>query len=92
MDARRRWLRRGEQVEFEVGMMSHSPHGAADSPQATKVVGVGPDGTAPAPLLCQQMKGFGLKIEKDAETNRFKLNISFGKENDEEDGGGHKLH
>ena len=78
MDARRRWLRRGEQVQFEVGMMRHSPHGAADSPQAIRVVGVGPDGTAPAPLLCQQMKGFGLKIEKDTATNRFKLNISFG--------------
>eukprot|EP01043_Picozoa_sp_COSAG02_P046108 COSAG02_NODE_4284_length_5548_cov_60.092127_2_plen_100_part_00 len=75
MDARRRWLRRGEQVEFEVGMMSHSPHAGPDTPQAIKVVGVGPDGKSPAPLLCQQMKGFSLKIAIEPGTNRFKLAI-----------------
>lgn len=75
MDARRRWLRRGEQVEFEVGLMSHSPHAGADTPQAIKVVGVGPAGESPAPLLCQQMKGFSLKIAIDPGTNRFKLAI-----------------
>eukprot|EP01043_Picozoa_sp_COSAG02_P107174 COSAG02_NODE_43186_length_377_cov_0.830935_1_plen_35_part_10 len=35
-------MRRGEQVEFEVGLMSHSPHAGPDTPQAIKVVGVGP--------------------------------------------------
>jgi hypothetical protein len=70
MGARRRWLRRGEKVEFTV---APGPHG--HGPQATRVVGVGPAGESPAPLLCQVSKGFKVKVALDEATGRFKLNI-----------------
>ena len=71
MDAARRWLRRGEQVEFTVG-----EHPLTGGTQALDVVGVGADGTAPAPLLCQQMAGFKLSIVLDEEKGGFRLNIA----------------
>lgn len=49
MDAPKRWLRRGEAVQFRVGVAA-VPKG----PQATAVVGVGADGSVGCPLLCQQ--------------------------------------
>ena len=49
MDALKRWLRRGESVQFTVGV-TLMPKG----PQAMAVVGVGEDGQPGAPLLCQQ--------------------------------------
>ena len=49
MDAAKRWLRRGESVQFTVGV-TLQPKG----PQAMGVVAVGVDGQPGAPLLCQQ--------------------------------------
>ena len=40
MDARRRWMRRGEQVEFTVAQ-------GEDGPTASNVIGVGPNGETP---------------------------------------------
>ena len=68
MDARRRWLRRGEQVEFTVGEGEHGP-------QAIKVVGVGANGQR-SPLLCQVSKGYKVEIKPDGSSDRFKLNIT----------------
>ena len=51
--------------------MSTGPYGV----QASAVVGVGPGGEAPAPLLCQVSKGFRVKVALDEATGRFKLNI-----------------
>ena len=48
MDARRRWLRRGESVQFKVGVGAKGK-----GPQAMGVVGLGPDGEE-VQLLCQQ--------------------------------------
>ena len=47
MDAPRRWLQRGEKVEFIVGRTLNK------DPQATHVVGVDDEGNAGAHLLCQ---------------------------------------
>ena len=49
MDAPKRWLRRGEAVQFTIGV-TLAPKG----PQAMRVVGIGADGIPGAPLLCQQ--------------------------------------
>jgi hypothetical protein len=49
MDSPKRWLRRGEAVQFTVGV-TLAPKG----PQAMAVVGVGADGEPGAALLCQQ--------------------------------------
>lgn len=54
MDARRRWLRRGEEVSFIVGIGA-----AGKGPQATVVVAASPEfwkGNAPPLLLCQQVE------------------------------------
>ena len=49
MDSRRRWLKRGEKVQFTVGVGAKGK-----GPQAMAVVGVGEDDVVGAPLLCQQ--------------------------------------
>ena len=49
MDVPKRWLRRGEAVQFTVGV-TLAPKG----PQAMQVVGLDTDGNPGAPLLCQQ--------------------------------------